>query len=212
MMAVRRAAASADRGDARIPPRRGEPRARGLRVRARRVPLQPDRDRPRGAGDDADGLGDGPRLRHHARRAGVGWTTLEVKANFTRALTAETGVVRCTGSVIHPGRTGRDDRGADRGRRGSALRPWHEHDPRASAAERGTLSACAATRKGSSLSPVALRRRSALADAGAATHSFLDSRPWIRSTTRGRRSALAAGLGGGGPLRGRAGRPSARPS
>ena len=34
----------------------------------------------------------------------MGWTTLEVKANFTRALTVETGVVRCTGSVIHPGR------------------------------------------------------------------------------------------------------------
>ena len=36
--------------------------------------------------------------------AGVGWTTLELKANFTRALTADTGVVRCTGSIIHPGR------------------------------------------------------------------------------------------------------------
>ena len=35
---------------------------------------------------------------------GVGWTTLELKANFTRALTAETGVVRCVGSVVHPGR------------------------------------------------------------------------------------------------------------
>ena len=34
----------------------------------------------------------------------VGWTTLEVKANFTRALTVETGVIRCTGSVIHSGR------------------------------------------------------------------------------------------------------------
>ncbi len=34
----------------------------------------------------------------------VGWTTLEVKSNFTRALTIETGLVRCTGSVIHPGR------------------------------------------------------------------------------------------------------------
>ena len=34
----------------------------------------------------------------------VGWTTLEVKANFTRPLTVETGVVRCTGSVVHPGR------------------------------------------------------------------------------------------------------------
>jgi uncharacterized protein (TIGR00369 family) len=32
------------------------------------------------------------------------WTTLELKAHFTRALTVETGTVRCTGSVIHPGR------------------------------------------------------------------------------------------------------------
>jgi uncharacterized protein (TIGR00369 family) len=37
--------------------------------------------------------------------AGVAWTTLEVKANFTRALRADTGPVRCTGSVVHPGRT-----------------------------------------------------------------------------------------------------------
>ncbi|HWQ24068.1 MAG TPA: PaaI family thioesterase [Gaiellaceae bacterium] len=36
--------------------------------------------------------------------AGVGWTTLELKANFTRPLTVETGRVRCTGAVIHPGR------------------------------------------------------------------------------------------------------------
>jgi uncharacterized protein (TIGR00369 family) len=34
----------------------------------------------------------------------AGWTTLEVKASFTRALTVETGLIRCTGSVIHPGR------------------------------------------------------------------------------------------------------------
>jgi uncharacterized protein (TIGR00369 family) len=34
----------------------------------------------------------------------LGWTTLEVKANFTRALTADTGLIRCTGSVIHGGR------------------------------------------------------------------------------------------------------------
>lgn len=37
--------------------------------------------------------------------AGVGWTTLELKANFTRALTADTGLVRCIGTVVHPGRT-----------------------------------------------------------------------------------------------------------
>ena len=37
--------------------------------------------------------------------AGVAWTTLELKANFTRALTMDTGTVRCTGTVVHPGRT-----------------------------------------------------------------------------------------------------------
>jgi uncharacterized protein (TIGR00369 family) len=36
--------------------------------------------------------------------APVAWTTLEFKSNFTRALTVESGIVRCTGSVIHPGR------------------------------------------------------------------------------------------------------------
>jgi uncharacterized protein (TIGR00369 family) len=35
----------------------------------------------------------------------VGWTTLELKANFTRALTKDTGLVRCVGTVVHPGRT-----------------------------------------------------------------------------------------------------------
>jgi uncharacterized protein (TIGR00369 family) len=32
------------------------------------------------------------------------WTTLEVKANFTRALTVDTGTIQCTGSIVHPGR------------------------------------------------------------------------------------------------------------
>ncbi len=32
------------------------------------------------------------------------WTTLELKANFTRAMTVDTGTVRCTGTVVHPGR------------------------------------------------------------------------------------------------------------
>lgn len=35
----------------------------------------------------------------------VPWTTLELKSNFTRAMTAETGPVRCTGTVVHGGRT-----------------------------------------------------------------------------------------------------------
>lgn len=36
---------------------------------------------------------------------GVRWTTLELKANFTRAITLETGLIRCIGTVVHPGRT-----------------------------------------------------------------------------------------------------------
>jgi uncharacterized protein (TIGR00369 family) len=37
--------------------------------------------------------------------AGTRWTTLELKANFTRAITAETGPVLCTGTLVHRGRT-----------------------------------------------------------------------------------------------------------
>ena len=37
-------------------------------------------------------------------KAGTRWTTLELKANFTRAITAETGLVRCTGTIVHGGR------------------------------------------------------------------------------------------------------------
>ena len=37
--------------------------------------------------------------------AGTRWTTLELKANFTRAITAETGPVRCVGMVLNRGRT-----------------------------------------------------------------------------------------------------------
>ncbi len=37
--------------------------------------------------------------------AGTRWTTLELKANFTRAITADTGLVRCTGTIVHGGRT-----------------------------------------------------------------------------------------------------------
>ena len=40
---------------------------------------------------------------HTLLEAGVGYTTLEVKANFVRPITAETGVVRCEGTVLHAG-------------------------------------------------------------------------------------------------------------
>ena len=35
---------------------------------------------------------------------GARWTTLELKANFTRPITHETGRIRCIGTVVHPGR------------------------------------------------------------------------------------------------------------
>jgi uncharacterized protein (TIGR00369 family) len=37
-------------------------------------------------------------------RAGVGWTTLELKVNYIRALTIESGTVRCEGVTLHAGR------------------------------------------------------------------------------------------------------------
>lgn len=40
---------------------------------------------------------------HSALPAGVGYTTLEVKVNYVRAMTTETGMVRCEGKLIHLG-------------------------------------------------------------------------------------------------------------
>jgi uncharacterized protein (TIGR00369 family) len=40
---------------------------------------------------------------HTLLEAGVAYTTLEVKTNFVRPITAETGVIRCEGIVIHLG-------------------------------------------------------------------------------------------------------------
>lgn len=40
---------------------------------------------------------------HSTLPAGVGYTTLEVKVNYIRPMTAETGVVRCEAKVIHVG-------------------------------------------------------------------------------------------------------------
>jgi uncharacterized protein (TIGR00369 family) len=40
---------------------------------------------------------------HTLLDAGVGYTTLEVKTNFVRPITAETGLIRCEGKVIHRG-------------------------------------------------------------------------------------------------------------
>src|SRR5688572_33237474 len=40
---------------------------------------------------------------HTLLEAGVGYTTLEVKTNFVRPSTADTGLIRCTGKVVHRG-------------------------------------------------------------------------------------------------------------
>jgi uncharacterized protein (TIGR00369 family) len=40
---------------------------------------------------------------HTLLERGVGYTTLEVKTNFVRAITAGTGLIRCEGIVIHKG-------------------------------------------------------------------------------------------------------------
>ena len=42
---------------------------------------------------------------HSTLPAGVGYSTLEVKVNFDRAITGDTGPVRCEAHVVHRGRT-----------------------------------------------------------------------------------------------------------
>ena len=42
---------------------------------------------------------------HSTLATGVAYTTLELKANFVRPLTSSTGLIRCTGTVVHGGRT-----------------------------------------------------------------------------------------------------------
>lgn len=40
---------------------------------------------------------------HSMLPAGAGYTTLEIKVNFIRAMTAETGRVRCEAKIVHSG-------------------------------------------------------------------------------------------------------------
>jgi uncharacterized protein (TIGR00369 family) len=42
---------------------------------------------------------------HSTLPSGAGYTTLEVKVNFARAITRDTGRILCEGTVVHPGRT-----------------------------------------------------------------------------------------------------------
>ena len=40
---------------------------------------------------------------HSTLPAGVGYTTLEIKVNYIRAMSAQTGLIRCEASVVHRG-------------------------------------------------------------------------------------------------------------
>ncbi|MDX6611059.1 MAG: hypothetical protein QOD75_245 [Blastocatellia bacterium] len=42
---------------------------------------------------------------HSTLPAGAGYTTLEIKVNYLRPMSAETGEVRCEANIIHGGRT-----------------------------------------------------------------------------------------------------------
>ncbi|MEA2203622.1 MAG: hypothetical protein QOE77_398 [Blastocatellia bacterium] len=42
---------------------------------------------------------------HSTLTAGAGYTTLEIKVNYLRPMSAETGEVRCEADIIHAGRT-----------------------------------------------------------------------------------------------------------
>ncbi len=76
--------------------------------------------------------------------AGTRWTTLELKANFTRTITAETGPVRCVGTVVHRGRTVVTTEARIEDGDGAAPRPRDEHDPGAVARGARLTSAAAA--------------------------------------------------------------------
>ena len=67
---------------------------------------------------------------HSTLPAGVGYTTLEFKVNFARAITGDTGRVVCEGTLDPPRPDGRDRRGPrDRRGHGQAARPRHHNLP-----------------------------------------------------------------------------------
>ena len=112
----RRAAASADRGDARLPPRRGERGHAVFECEPAEYHYNPIGIVHAGLAmtlmDSAMGLAFVTTLDEP-----VGWTTLEVKANFTRALTVETGAVRCTARSSTPAAAWRPPRRGSRTRK-----------------------------------------------------------------------------------------------
>ena len=88
--ARRRAAVPPDGAPDGHASRGGRAGARRVGGGSRRGALQPDRDRPRGFATTLLDSAMGTAFVSEAD-AGTRWTTLELKANFTRAITAETG-------------------------------------------------------------------------------------------------------------------------
>ena len=170
-----RASAAADRADARLPARRGR------RAVTRVFECEPAEFHYNPIGivhaglamtlmDSAMGLAFVTTLDEP-----VGWTTLEVKANFTRALTVETGLHPLHG-VGHPSRAPRrDDGGADRGRRRVGSARTARARSSCSATERGTLRRDASRRQRLLAVPGTRAAPQRLADERR-DHSSLDSR------------------------------------
>ena len=76
----------------------------------------------------------------------AGWTTLEVKCNFTRALTVDSGVVRCTGRSFIPVAAWRQRRRGSRTRPAVSARTARARSS-CSVAEALPSARCAATRE-----------------------------------------------------------------
>ena len=66
---------------------------------------------------------------HTLLPAGSGYTTVEMKVNFVRPILADTGPLRCVGTVVHGGRriATADPRDNDSG--GRKLTPWLANAP-----------------------------------------------------------------------------------
>ena len=79
-----------------------EPGPRRLRDGARAAALQPDRLGPRRHRADALDSAMGCAV-HTTLERGDRYTTIEVKTNFVRPITADTGMIRCEGIVLHKG-------------------------------------------------------------------------------------------------------------
>ena len=110
---------------------------------SRRVPLQPDRGRPRGARDDSHGLGHGLAFVTTLDEP-TGWT--DAGGPASRGPSPSRRVCHCVGTVVHPAHASRRPRPASRTPQASSVPTGRA---RSSCSARVRLpEACCATRKG----------------------------------------------------------------